>query len=158
MDSKTCCVTGHRDIPVSKINAVKYSLYLEIQAAISDGYTQFISGFADGSDLLFAAIVAEEKQRNPALSLEAAIPYRGRIQTPNREFQRLLLVCNRVSVIRESYIPSCYMERNRYMVDHSQRVIAVYVSASMAAPFLPYGMSLPLAEMCGPFGFSAHTK
>ena len=74
MDSKMCCVTGHRDIPVSKINAVKYSLYLEIQAAISDGYTRFISGFADGSDLLFAAIVAEEKQRNPALSLEAAIP------------------------------------------------------------------------------------
>ena len=48
------------------------------------------------------------------------------MQTPNREFQRLLLVCNRVTVIRESYIPSCYMERNRYMVDHSQRVIAVY--------------------------------
>lgn len=123
MDSKTCCVTGHRDIPASKIDVVKYNLYREIQAAIADGYTRFISGFADGSDLLFAAIVAEEKQRNPALSLEAAIPYRGRMQTPNREFQRLLLVCDQV---RESYIPSCYMERNRYMVDHSQRVIAVY--------------------------------
>lgn len=123
MDSKTCCVTGHRDIPASKIDAVKYSLYREIQAAIADGYARFISGFADGSDLLFAAIVAEEKQRNPALFLEAAIPYRGRMQTPNREFQRLLLVCDQV---RESYIPSCYMERNRYMVDHSQRVIAVY--------------------------------
>lgn len=126
MDSKTCCVTGHRDIPASKINAIKYSLYREIQAAIADGHTRFISGFADGSDLLFSAIVAEEKQRNPALSLEAAIPYRDRMQTPNREFQRLLLVCDRVTVIRESYIPSCYMERNRYMVDHSQRVIAVY--------------------------------
>lgn len=126
MDLKTCCVTGHRDIPASKINAVKYSLYREIQAAIADGYTRFISGFADGSDLLFATIVAEEKQHTPALSLEAAIPYRGRIQTPNREFQRLLRVCDQVTVIRESYIPSCYMERNRYMVDHSHRVIAVY--------------------------------
>ena len=126
MDSKTCCVTGHRDIPASKINTVKYSLYREIQAAIADGYTRFISGFADGSDLLFAAIVAEEKQRNPTLSLEAAIPYRGLMRTPNKEFQRLLLVCDRVTVVRESYIPSCYMERNRYMVDHSQRVIAVY--------------------------------
>ena len=104
MDSKTCCVTGHRDIPTSQIDTVKYSLYREIQVAIEDGYTRFISGFADGSDLLFAAIVAKEKQRNPALSLEAAIPYRGRMQTPNREFQRLLLVCDRVTVIRESYI------------------------------------------------------
>lgn len=64
MDSKTCCVTGHRDIPASKINTVKYSLYREIQAAIADGYTRFISGFADGSDLLFAAIVAEENSRS----------------------------------------------------------------------------------------------
>ena len=42
MDSKTCCVTGHRDIPASKINAIKYSLYREIQAAIADGHTRFI--------------------------------------------------------------------------------------------------------------------
>ena len=126
MDSKTCCVTGHRNIPANKINYVKHELHREIQEAIEDGYTRFISGFADGADLLFAAIVAEEKQRNPALSLEAAIPYQGRIRTPNKEFQHLLPVCDRVTVIRESYIPSCYMERNRYMVDHSQRVIAVY--------------------------------
>lgn len=126
MDSKTCCVTGHRHIPANKINYIKHELRREIQAAIEDGYTRFISGFADGADLLFAAIIAEEKQRNPALSLEAAIPYQGRIRTTNKEFQRLLLVCDRVTVIRESYIPSCYMERNRYMVDYSQRVIAVY--------------------------------
>ena len=126
MDSKTCCVTGHRNIPVSETDNLKHELYQEIQAAIADGYTRFISGFADGADLLFAAIVAEEKQRNPALSLEAAIPYRGRMRTPNKEFQRLLPACDRVTVICESYIPSCYMERNRYMVNHSQRVIAVY--------------------------------
>ena len=126
MDVKTCCVTGHRNIPANKINYVKHELCREIQAAIADGYTRFISGFADGADLLFAAIVAEEKQLNPTLSLEAAIPYQGRMRTPNKEFQRLLLVCDRVTVVRESYIPSCYMERNRYMVDHSQRVIAVY--------------------------------
>ena len=126
MDSKTCCVTGHCNIPANKINYVKHELRREIQAAIEDGYTRFISGFADGADLLFAAIVAEEKQRNPALSLEAAIPYQGRIRTTNKEFQRLFLVCDRVTVIRESYIPSCYMERNCYMVDYSQRVIAVY--------------------------------
>ena len=126
MDSKTCCVTGHRNIPANKINYVKHELRREIQATIEDGYTRFISGFADGADLLFAAIIAEEKQRNPALSLEVAIPYQGRIRTTNKEFQRVLLVCDWVTVIRESYIPSCYMERNRYMVDHSQRVIAVY--------------------------------
>ena len=126
MDSKTCCVTGHRNIPANKINHVTYELHREIQAAIEDGYTRFISGFADGTDLLFAAIIAEEKQRNPALTLEAAIPYRGRMRTPNKEFQRLFLVCDRSTVICESYTPSCYMERNHYMVDHSQRVIAVY--------------------------------
>ena len=34
--------------------------------------------------------------------------------------------CDGVKVISDHYVPSCYMNRNRYMVAQSQRVIAVY--------------------------------
>ena len=61
MVEKTCCVTGHRDIPENRISYVEQELLREVQTAIDDGYTRFISGFADGTDLIFAAIVAEEK-------------------------------------------------------------------------------------------------
>lgn len=124
--SKTCCVTGHRDIPEDRAAYVEEALRKEVASAIEDGYTCFISGFARGVDLIFAAIVAEEKETHPGLFLEAAIPYAGRLKTKDKLFQTLLRSCNGVNVSCQEYISNCYMIRNRYMVSASQRVIAVY--------------------------------
>lgn len=122
---KTCCVTGHRDIPEEQMDRIQKLLRQEILAAIEDGYTHFISGFAAGADLLFADIIAELKEIYP-ITLEAAIPYPGRMKTPDETFQRLIRCCDTVKIHSDSYFKGCYMRRNRYMVDHSQCVIAVY--------------------------------
>ena len=122
---KTCCVTGHRDIPAEQMDRIQKLLRQEILVAIEDGYTHFISGFAAGADLLFADIVAELKEIYP-ITLEAAIPYPGRMKTPDETFQRLIRCCDTVKIHSDSYFKGCYMRRNRYMVDQSQRVVAVY--------------------------------
>ena len=122
---KTCCITGHRDLPAEKIECVKEALRQKVQYAIENGYIRFLSGFADGTDLLFASIISDKKNEYPDIRLEAAIPYRGRLKTKNSEFQNLLKHCDQITVVSEEYIPSCYMLRNRYMVDESQLVIAV---------------------------------
>lgn len=122
---KICCVTGHRDIPEEKMDRIQKLLRQEILAAIEDGYTHFISGFATGADLLFADIIAELKEIYP-ITLEAAIPYPGRMKTPDETFQRLIRCCDTVKIHSDSYFKGCYMRRNRYLVDQSQRVIAVY--------------------------------
>ena len=122
---KTCCVTGHRDIPAEQMDRIQKLLRQEILAAIEDGYTHFISGFATGADLLFADIIAELKEIYP-ITLEAAIPYPGRMKTPDETFQRLIRCCDTVKIHSDSYFKGCYMRRNRYLVDQSQRVIAVY--------------------------------
>ena len=62
MGEKTCCVTGHRDIIEKRIAYVEQELRREIVTAIEEGYTRFISGFEEGADLMFAAIVAEQKR------------------------------------------------------------------------------------------------
>lgn len=93
--------------------------------AINNGYTHFISGFAEGVDLYFADIVAEMKEENN-LFLEAAIPYRNRMKSKDKEFQRLITQCNAVGIHSEEYSPSCYLARNRFMVQSSDLVIAVY--------------------------------
>lgn len=126
MDEKTCCVTGHRDIPMDRIAYVGQELRREVLNAIEDGYTRFLSGFAEGADLIFAEIVAEEKKYHPELILEAAIPYAGRLKTKDGKFHDLLRVCDAVKVECQSYAPSCFMRRNRYMAGQAQRVIAVY--------------------------------
>ena len=39
METKTCCVTGHRDIPKEYLDYVEQELRREVQAAIEDGFT-----------------------------------------------------------------------------------------------------------------------
>ena len=111
----TCCVTGHRNIPADKIQYVQMQLRQELLQAIQSGYTHFISGFAAGVDLIFAGIVAGLKSKYP-ITLEAAIPYLGRMDTPDKAFQRLLKECDIVQVHTDQYSKGCYMVRNRYMV------------------------------------------
>ena len=126
MGGKICCVTGHRDIPADKMEYVARQLEQEVELAIQEGYTHFISGFARGADLLFARAVAVQKDKGAKLALEAAIPYRGRLHSREEGFQQLLGRCDRITVVSEEYFPGCYMRRNRYMVDKAQRVVAVY--------------------------------
>ena len=118
-------MTGHREIPAEQIDRIRELLRREILNAIGDGYSHFISGFAAGGDLLFADVVAELKERYP-ITLEAAIPYPGRMKTPDETFQRLIRCCDTVKIHSDSYFKGCYLRRNRYLVDQSQRVIAVY--------------------------------
>jgi len=122
---QTCCVTGHRDIPANKADFIRSQLTSAVQTAIACGYTHFISGFAAGVDLMFAEIIADLKSSH-AITLEAAIPYPGRMKTPDMTFQRLIRACDIINVHSAGYSKKCYMVRNRYMVDHSSLVIAVY--------------------------------
>lgn len=115
-------------LPQNEINKIKAALEHEIDAAVTDGFTCFMSGFADGVDQYFAELVLERKQTNPALELIAVIPYRKRLDSLNKKTRtcELLEACADVVVIQEKYLPSVYPHRNRYMVEHSDRVIAVY--------------------------------
>ncbi len=121
----TCCVTGHRNISANKIHYVQMQIRQELLRAIQRGYTHFISGFAVGVDLIFAGIVADLKSEYP-ITLEAAIPYPGRMDTPDKAFQRLLKECDTIKVHTDRYSKGCYMVRNRYMIDCSALVIAVH--------------------------------
>ncbi len=125
MNTKTCCVTGHRDFPQDNVNTITTELRKEIIFAIEQGYNHFISGFAAGVDLIFADIVAELKEQYH-ITLEAAIPYLGRIKTPDADFQRLIKLCDVVKSHSERYSKDCYMKRNRYMIEQSALVIAVW--------------------------------
>lgn len=128
MEKKTCCVTGHRDLPQDQINYVKAVLLREIEKAVTDGFTCFMSGFAEGVDQYFVEMVMEKQKDNPALELIAVIPYRKRLDSLRAKGQtfEMLEACTDVIVMQEEYHPSVYSHRNRYMAQHSDRVIAVY--------------------------------
>ena len=128
MQTKTCCVTGHRDLPQKEINHVKAALRKEVERAVADGFTCFMSGFAEGVDQYFAEIVLEMRRSNPDLELIAVIPYQKRLDNLRKKKRtyEMLEACADIIVVREGYQPSVYSHRNRYLVEHSDRVIAVY--------------------------------
>ena len=93
--------------------AEQRSAVRKLKKAIADGYTYFISGFADGADQLFAGIVLEKGQKiNPALRLEAAIPYRNRYKrlVEDERTRAMLEACAKVEVISEEWASKCLHE------------------------------------------------
>ena len=52
-------------------------------------------------------------------------PYLIRLMEKRRTYE-MLEACADVVVMQEKYHPSVYSHRNRYMAEHSDRVIAVY--------------------------------
>jgi len=125
MPTKVCCVTGHRIIPTEQLKRIESELGGLILRAIAADYDTFLSGFAEGADLLFAHLVLE-CQNEFNVKLEAAIPYAGRLKCQDSMFQFLLARCSTVNVISEQYSSDCFFIRNRYMVDHADAVVAVY--------------------------------
>lgn len=118
-----CCVTGHRTIPAGRKSFIRNALEKAVLSAVGQGYTHFISGFASGVDLMFADIVAEMKKTYP-ITLEAAIPYPGRMKTPDETFQRLIGCCDVVKIHSDHLfygtpIPACILvfKRNRPTTD-----------------------------------------
>lgn len=120
------CIIGHRKIAEDKLGYVREQLQCEVEKAIEDGFTTFLCGMADGVDLEFGAIVAAKKKTHPGLFLEAVIPYTGRAETENPMFKEVLAQCDGTTVLSREYHPDCYYNRNRYLVEYSQRVIAVF--------------------------------
>lgn len=128
MTEKTCCVTGHREIPTEQMARVRQALFREVCRAYEDGYRIFLSGFADGADQLFAEAVSMLRRQHPEVCLMAVIPFPARERSLRRRPRAayLLAQCQEVIVTGERYLSSAYRVRNQYLVEHAGRVIAVY--------------------------------
>ena len=126
-----CCFTGHRP---EKLNTsekeVKAALRKQIDQAVHDGFTVFITGMARGVDLWAAEIVLDLRKRNKEIRLICAIPHDGfdaRWSPSWQELYRYVLAeADLTRVISKGYYTGVYQVRNEWMVNHSSRIIAVF--------------------------------
>lgn len=137
---KTCCFTGHRPphLPWGKNERdqrcirCKELLALEIERAIEAGYQRFLCGMAMGTDLICAELVLQSRQLHVDVWLEAVIPCadqtRGWPLAQIRRYDRILgrLAPSQQILIQQERTRECMLRRNAYMVNQSQRVIALY--------------------------------
>lgn len=136
-----CCFTGHRsrDLPfggdrntLGMKNLVS-SIYLELEKAVRDGYKTFLSGMADGIDIICAeAVMSLKTRKNFDIRLVCVMPYpkqaRKEYKNPRERYiyNTLIHFADKVIVVSPERSKGCYKLRNQFMVDHSSRLIGVY--------------------------------
>ena len=131
LGERCCCFTGHRPEKMNLTESdIKPLLEKAIDEAISDGYVTFITGMAMGTDIWAAEIVLDRKKNNSNLRLICALPHPGfeqrRSIVEKMRFERIIENADAVNQINDHYFTGCYQVRNKWMVDRSELVIAVF--------------------------------
>lgn len=151
---RTCCFTGHRpdklpwgfDEGDPRCLRLKKSIDRAVKDAYAAGIRHFISGMARGSDLYFAEAVLKLRGTEKDAALECARPCETQADSWPREekerYRSILDQCDFETLVQHSYDRFCMLRRNRYMVDRSSRLIAVYSGAPKGGTFqtLAYAM------------------
>ncbi len=123
-----CCFTGHRNISLDRIAAIKLNIMKSIEYVYSLGCRSFYCGGALGFDTLAAEAVIAFREMHSDVRLIIAVPCRDQDAkwTPaaKEKYAYINSRADEVVVLSEEYTPSCMHERNRYMVDSSDAVIA----------------------------------
>ncbi|MBZ3900548.1 hypothetical protein J8M51_02520 [Streptomyces scabiei] len=121
-------ITGHREIPEAALWAVRSGIRAELRGRATT--TRALSSLAAGADQLFA-----ETALASGLQLTAVIP--GMDYEPHlgddevrAAYRRLLKCCaERVQLPYERTHEEAYYAAGRYIVDHADRMIAVWDGA-----------------------------
>jgi uncharacterized phage-like protein YoqJ len=138
MPTIACAFTGHRPIKFSfgynegdeKCRALKLVMTQQIRLLIESGVSIFYTGMALGVDQWGAEIVLDIKRQFPHVQLVAVLPCETQAvkwSPEQRErYFNTLPECDDVITLYGHYTPECMLERNRYMVDHAEYLLAVY--------------------------------
>ena len=138
MIEAACAFTGHRpksfpwgyDENAPSCVLLKEVLASQISALAEQGVTDFLSGMAQGVGLWYAQIVLDLRKTNPALKLHAILPCEGQERkwtaSAQEHYRSILAQANEVIYVGQEYSRNCMLKRNRYLVDHSSILLAVY--------------------------------
>lgn len=139
---RSCCFTGHRpnrypwldDSADLRTLALRQALWERIQQSYEQGYTRFLSGMAQGVDLICAQLVLQLQVEAPAVRLIPVLPYPDQSKRWAAEqcqvYWRILHACqDELVIISPHYSRNCFQQRNRYLVDHASKIIGVYDGA-----------------------------
>ena len=133
-----CTFTGHRSSKLPwgyneddpRCLDLKQRIYDTAEAVYSAGFHDFICGMAEGCDLYFCEAVMALRAEHPEITIEAAIPFSGQADhwpaSQKRRYDRLISECDKRTLLQSEYSSGCMMNRNKYMVDHAELIIACY--------------------------------
>ena len=127
----TICFTGHRTDKLKiEEKVIRKLLKKEIISAIDDNITVFLSGMAEGFDIIAAETVIHLKKQFPKIKLVCVLPFEAfgnkRTETEKLRYNNILKKADKVIIVSEHYSRYCFQKRNAFMVNNSVRVISAY--------------------------------
>ena len=138
MKEKTCCFTGHRELPEEQLPQLKQALFNVIVRLASQGVTRFACGGALGFDTLAAQMVLMVKEAFPQIELLLILPCKTQDKYWPKEdqeiYREILARADRVVFVSETYIQGCMQKRNRLLVEGSS-VCVCYCTKKQGGTF-----------------------
>lgn len=135
----TACFTGHRLTSLPKeyshplrVRMMQSLIALRVIEAARAGYRTFITGMALGADMLFADSVLDHADANPELGIRlvGVSPFAGEERRLSPEeltrYNSVKDRCHAFITLSSGYYNGCFAARNRFMVEHSSLLIALY--------------------------------
>ncbi len=135
---KTCAFTGHRPQKLPwqfneidpNCQKLKQILNQQISQLVANGFTDFLSGMAQGTDTWAAEAVLHLRKKNPALKLHCILPCKTQAEkwpvSAQERYQKILAQADSIFYTSRDYHPNCMLERNRFMVEKASLLLAVY--------------------------------
>lgn len=138
-EAATAAFTGHRWYDSSRKHTVRKNIEECVREAYRNGITNFISGMAIGFDLLAAEVVLSLRHECPAITLTAVLPFREQASRFNElnkcRYYKCLSQADDIVILSNDYTAKCYLERDRFMVEHSSLLIACYDGRNRGGTF-----------------------
>lgn len=128
MKEKTCCFTGHRDIPSGANQRIFTKTEEMVESLIKKGYLYFGAGGALGFDTIAAFAVLKVKERYPNVRLILVLPCLTQTRGWSKEdveiYEDIKSKADKVVYTSQEYTRGCMHKRNRHLVDNSSVCIA----------------------------------
>ena len=123
MREKTCCFTGHRQLPPGERAKIANRLERVISSLYQRGVRYYGAGGALGFDTLAAQTVLRLRESCPGMKLILVLPCltqtRGWRPEDAAEYERIKAQADKVVYTSQEYAKDCMFKRNRHLVDNS---------------------------------------
>ena len=130
--SKTVAFTGHRSFKMKgqSQEALYQATFNNVLSLCDQGYDTFLTGMAEGFDMLAALTVLTIQIEYKHISLIAVVPFVGQengfLIDDKAVYETILDKVSQKVIISDHYQVGVYHRRNDFLIDNSSVLIACY--------------------------------
>lgn len=139
LKKSTVAFSGHRANRIAKFTTDRQRFFINVahntwaaieEFCIKKGYHTFLSGMADGFDIIAAEEVLRLKKEYPYIRLKCVIPFKGQAdrytEAYKQRYNNILAQADEVVTLSENYFEGCFLCRNDYLLNNSAFLMVYY--------------------------------